>query len=131
MSSRKKYKGPDKLSFRRNIHWAIDQDYVSMLIEEIKNPSSPDKRLEAIEALEFIVQFNKEYYGNMGLKDRGALHKKKLRKSVYDAMNASNRDLYGIKNTGGAIVEEDIKKSTPSPEDALIEFIDIKKSIKN
>lgn len=104
----KKTIGLEKGTFKRNVQWAIDQDYVDTLKEQAKS-SDPQKAKEAQATLEFVSKFNNEYYGGSVKKgDEEALHNTdELRKDCYDRNNRSNRDIYSIYDAGGAIIKGD------------------------
>lgn len=126
----KKVDGLKRNSFKRNQLWKLDMNYVEALIIEAKHGTDPAKRLEAKEALHFLSQFLLEYYDNSGLKDRNALHGKKLRKAIYEAMNATNRDVFSIQQSSSALVYDEIDKISDNPEDAMIDYIDNKRGKK-
>lgn len=97
----------------------MDIDYVDQLNQEEK---------------EWLSQFNNEYYGNTLNKDwRKNLHYKEQKKSIYDATNARNRDVFNKRykyneNENGIVVPDEYSKYT-SPESANIEYLDLKKKM--
>lgn len=116
-------------AYKQPIKWQVDYDYVQQLIEAACSANTdPTRRLEAIEALEFLSQFTLEYYKKSNLKDRDALHGKRLRKAIYNALNATSRDLLSLKPTFVTTELPDIPGQ--NPEDALIDYLDSKKSDK-
>lgn len=128
MSSKfnKKKDGLTRSKYRRNVQKAIDYDYVQQLIETARSSMDPFKQLEAKEALEFLSQFTNEYYSSGALKDEDAIHDAKLRKSIYDAMNARNRDIFSKLDSNDKLEyasAEDTEESY-TVEDELINKID-------
>lgn len=97
----------------------MDQDYINQLDDSGK---------------EWLSQFNNEYYGNTLNKDwRKNLHHKETKKTIYDATNARNRDMYNNRykyneNESGIAVPSSLSEFT-NPEDANIEYIDLKRKI--
>jgi len=97
----------------------MDQDYISKLGDDEK---------------EWLSQFNNEYYGNTLNKDwRKNLHLKETKKAIYDGTNARNRDMYNNRykyneNEGGIAIPNSMSEYT-SPEEAIVDFIYIKKKM--
>lgn len=87
MAQKKKNWGLEQKSFPKHKQWSVDQDYTDQLDDE---------------TAAWLSKFNDEYYRNKFVKDEPALHKDK--KECYSRENARNRDLYAIKNVGGAIL---------------------------
>lgn len=101
--------GLKKNAFKKNRQWEVDNlDPELGYVEELKKQiysEDPKKAQEAQEALDFLEQFNSEYYDNKGLKSEDALHNTEdLRKDCYNRTNSANRDAYGIQNSGGAVI---------------------------
>jgi hypothetical protein len=74
---------------KKNVSWMVDQDYSHKLSAEEKA---------------WLSRFNQEYYDNSRLSEVDSLHNTpELKKSCYNATNARNRDLYGIKDSAGLV----------------------------
>ncbi len=83
----------------------LDYDYINKLSKEEK---------------EWLYKFNGEYY--MDIKKGKTLHPKDMWVRLYSNNNARRR-CYNL--TSGVPIPTNPKFSTPSPEDALIEVIDL------
>lgn len=80
---------------------------------------------DAQAVLKYIAQFNNEYYKAVFTKTRSDFFRgKKLRREMYDNDNARRRDVLSI---GYIELSETI--ALESPEDALIEMIDLKREM--
>ncbi len=114
--------GLDKYTFPKNKQWQIDQDYTDKLDEK---------------TAEWLAKFNNEFVGAKVIKgDPAALHNtQELRRDCYRRSNVARRDMYAIKEAGGALEqfpehEPDGDEWLESPEDAIIDWIDSKHSNK-
>lgn len=107
--------GLEVRTFNKAAQQYMDVDYVNKLDDDEK---------------EWLSQFNNEYYGNtLKLEDwRQNLHYKDQKKSIFDATNARNRDIYNKRykyneyDSGIAIPSE--YHEYCNPEDSYLELID-------
>ena len=101
---------------RKHVRDYIDQDYIGLLSEEDKA---------------WLNSFNNEYYKSFFPKNEEHLHNTtELKRAVYSAKNARNRDLYAIKMCSGMIYSDqdttEVGKDTA--EDDLIAILDYRNS---
>jgi hypothetical protein len=80
--------GLEVRSFPKHKQWKVDQDYAKQL--------SPEER-------EWLGKFNQEYYRNRFTKEDNLHDTPELKRACYSNENASNRDLYSIKQVSGLI----------------------------
>ena len=80
--------GLEVKSFPKHKQWKVDQDYIKDL--------SPEER-------EWLGKFNQEYYRNRFTKEDNLHNTPELKRACYSNENASNRDLYSIKDVGGMV----------------------------
>jgi hypothetical protein len=96
-------------TYPANKRWQIDYDYLAEFEKKAKYAGTDPKKIaeakEAQEALQLLSQFSNEFYGGKIRKgDSNALHNTDtLRKDCFNRNNASNNDLYAIKNSVGLI----------------------------
>ena len=83
--------GLEVKSFPKHKQWRVDQDYVKTL--------SPEEKA-------WLNKFNQEYYRNRFSKEGDLHNSPELKRACYSNENAANRDLYSIKDVGGAMVSE-------------------------
>jgi hypothetical protein len=116
----KKRWGLEKLTLPKAVQQFFDYDYLNQLTEEEKN---------------WLSQFTDEYYNNTLNHDwRKNFHYKEQKKSIYDATNARNRDMYNKRykyneTLIGVAIPDDYHTFT-SPEDAILDAIDLEEKIK-
>jgi hypothetical protein len=112
----KKMYGLIPQAFPKNKRWAIDQDYIDGL--------SPEEKA-------WLAQFNNEYYGGKVKKgDNTALHNSdSLRKDCYARNNASNRDLYAIKECSNLVQsDENLEIIVELDEEKILSSIESKEN---
>lgn len=87
--------GLEVKSFPKHKQWKVDQDYIQTLSEEDR---------------QWLGQFNQEYYRNRFTKENNLHNTKELKRACYSNENASNRDLYSIKQVSGLIDHNDLEE---------------------
>lgn len=122
-----------------NIHEWIDFDYVKDLLKQRKS-KDPDKRAEAIKALTFLDKFvEEEYRAYFDKNKKKHLNKKKDRRAIYTTNNKRNADVYALSKgkktldfSSNDVLSSrlDENNNFMSPEDAMIDVLDNKKSFK-
>lgn len=122
---RTKYPGLDK-----KVHPKVRQDYLD--IDYADKLSDKEK--------EWLSNFNEEYVGASFTHKGKSLHRtKKARKDCYDRNNARNRDVFALAKANGRLegineltgeYNKAVDLNPNTVEDAVIEVIDFKKSLK-
>jgi hypothetical protein len=106
--------GLEVKSFPKHKQWAVDQDYTTKLSKEEKdwlgqfNQEYYRNRIAKDNAFHNDTplkgQFKTDIYGKLVLDKNGNKIPVTLKESCYSRENSANRDLYAIKDTGGAII---------------------------
>lgn len=117
LRSRKKFPGLEK-GMNLKIRWdELDNDYLEKLSDKEK---------------EWLNNFNEEYVGANFRHPGKVLHKtKKGKRNCYSRNNSRNRCIYGLAKARNEVIDsaKDLEeKPSENYEDALIEYIDNKKS---
>jgi hypothetical protein len=132
-STAKKPKKRSKKSSKPTRLWGLE---VLTFPRHAQEPMEMDEKYrkdlkENPDAAAFLSKFNDEFYGNTFRKGTRPLHKKSERKTLYNATNARNRDMYNRRYRYNDLEYVAGQESAPTldPSEALIDYLDQKNTI--